>query len=143
MVDPDIIARRILSLNEAIQHLTERAPPDASHMTRDPILKAAVERWLQVSIEACIDIAYHIISEEGWTPPDSARCAFESLASHNIIDPALAGRLSNAAAMRNILVHEYVSVDLELLASTAVRGLDDLRQFGAAAAALIDDKKAT
>jgi hypothetical protein len=72
------------------------------------MLRAAVERWLQVAIEACIDIATHVLASEGWTPAGSARDAFLVLANHGKIPLELAQRLGSAAGMRNVLVHDYV-----------------------------------
>src|SRR5208283_4945652 len=100
----------------------------------DALLRAAVERWLQIAVEACIDIADHVIASEGWTPPQSARAAFAILASHGKLPVDLANRLGGAAAVRNILVHDYVSVDLTRLAAVVRDDLADLRAFGAEAA---------
>lgn len=137
MVNPDAIARRLLALNEALQHLdATSAAITPETLAGDPMLQAAVERWLQVSVEACIDIAYHVISENGWTPPDAARSAFETLATHNIIPRDLAERLTRAAGMRNILVHDYVRVDRTILAATIKSALTDLRRFAAVASGL-------
>ena len=138
MVNPDAIARRVLALNEALQHLSAKSPEiTAESLAADPLLQAAVERWLQVSVEACIDIAYHVISERGWTPPDAARSAFETLGNHGLIPRELAERLTRAAGMRNILVHDYVRVDRAILAAAVKTALTDLRAFGAVAGALI------
>jgi uncharacterized protein YutE (UPF0331/DUF86 family) len=41
--------------------------------------------------------------------------------------------------MRDILVHDYVAIDLELLARAVRDDLDDLRRFGAIAAGLLGD----
>ena len=109
-------------------------------MAADPVLRAAVERWLQVAIEACIDIAYHVIGDRGWTPPDSARDAFRTLASHGLIDAALATRLGRAAGLRNVLVHDYVAVDLDKLAAAIGRDLGDLRAFGAIAGRWVEEQ---
>lgn len=137
MVDSDVVARRLLSLNEALEQLDATGAGDAAKLAREPILRAATERWLQVAVEACIDVAYHVVADRGWTPPDTARAAFLVLATHGIIDPELAERLGAAAGLRNVLVHDYVAVDLELLARAVRQDLDDLRRFGAVAAGLI------
>jgi uncharacterized protein YutE (UPF0331/DUF86 family) len=138
MVNPDAIARRLLALNEALQHLNAKsAEITAERLATDPLLQAAVERWLQVSVEACIDIAYHVISEQGWTPPDAARSAFATLTTHGVIPNDLAERLTRAAGMRNILVHDYVRVDRAILAAAVKSALADLRAFGAIAGTLI------
>ena len=93
-----------------------------------------LERWLQVAVEACIDLAHHVISAEGWTPPVTARGAFLTLAAHGRIELALAERLGRAAALRNVLVHDYVAVDLAQLAHIVAHDLDDLRAFAQHAA---------
>ena len=139
MVDPDIIARRVLALNEALGHLAQADADDASRLAADPMRRAAAERWLQVAIEACIDVAYHVVAANEWTPPETARGAFSTLAAHGLIETDLANRLAAAAGLRNVLVHDYVSVDLERLARVVREDLDDLRRFGAAAASLLGD----
>jgi uncharacterized protein YutE (UPF0331/DUF86 family) len=138
LVDPDVIARRLLTLNETLGRL--RAVQDdvnADRLAADAMLQAAVERWLQVAIEACIDLAYHIIAERGWATPDSARGAFEGLAVQGLISADDAKRLGRAAGMRNILVHDYVRVDREILIRGIEAALTDLPAFGAMVGSLI------
>lgn len=134
MLDSDAISRRLLSLSEALGELARPEAGDAAALARDTMLRAAVERWLQVAIEACVDVATHCIAAQGWTPPGSAREAFQVLAAHGRIPLELAQRLSSAAGLRNILVHEYVAVDLTRLAGVVRNDLDDLREFARHAA---------
>lgn len=138
MTDPEVLTRRVLALNEALGHLAQSGSGDATRLSGDAMLRAATERWLQIAIEACIDVAYHLIAEQGWTPPDTARGAFLTLASHGLLDPALASRLGSAAGLRNVLVHDYAAVDLERLARVVREDLDDLRSYGAAVAKLVE-----
>jgi uncharacterized protein YutE (UPF0331/DUF86 family) len=138
VVNPDVIARRLLVLSETLRQLEERLPAiTAQQLATDALLQAAVERWLHVAIESCIDIAYHLIAEQAWTPPDTARGAFESLAAHGYLTPELAQRLGRAAGMRNILVHEYVLVDRQILAASVRSALVDLRAFAVIAGQLL------
>lgn len=139
MVDRDVVARRILALTESIDHLAGSGAGDASELAGNAMLRAATERWLHVAIETCIDIAYHVVAANDWTPPDTARAAFGTLAAHGLIDEELARRLASAAGLRNVLVHDYVSVDLERLARVVREDLDDLRLFAARAATLLAD----
>ena len=134
MVEPDVIARRLLSL---LKELERPAAADARALAGDAVLRAAVERWLQVAVEACMDVAYHVVASEGWTPPESGRAAFASLAAHGKMSLDLAARLGSAAALRNVLVHDYVSVDLERLARVVRDDLGDLRTFAQIAAGWI------
>ena len=137
MVEPDVIARRLLSLSEALKELERPAAADARALAGDAVLRAAMERWLQVAVEACMDVAYHVVASEGWTPPESGRAAFASLAAHGKMSLDLAARLGSAAALRNVLVHDYVSVDLERLARVVRDDLGDLRTFAQIAAGWI------
>lgn len=134
MIDEDVVARRLLALNEALRELERPAAADERSLAMDPLLRAAVERWIQVAIEACIDVADHVVAAEGWTPVDSAREGFARLAAHGKLEAQLAARLGSAAALRNILVHDYVSVDLARLARVVREDLGDLRAFAACAA---------
>jgi uncharacterized protein YutE (UPF0331/DUF86 family) len=128
-LDIDHIARRLLALHNALRELERPEAADPDRLTSDRVLRAAVERWLQVAIEACVDLAYERIAAEGWTPPDHARGAFLVLAGHAVISSELAVRLGSAAGLRNVLVHDYVAVDLVRIASIVAKDLGDLRTF--------------
>ncbi len=133
MVDSDAIARRLLALSECLSELARPEAGDAEALASDAVLRAAVERWLQVAVEACIDVATHLIAAEGWTPAGSARDTFLVLANHDQIPLDLAQRLGSAAGMRNILVHDYVAVDLGRIAHAVRNDLTDLQRFAALA----------
>jgi uncharacterized protein YutE (UPF0331/DUF86 family) len=134
MIDADVLARKLLVLNEALRELLRPAAGDATKLSSDAVLRAAVERWLQVALESCIDIAFRVVAAEGWTPPQSARASFLSLAAHGRLSLDLAQRLALAAALRNVLVHGYATVDVERIAKVVRDDLGDLRLFAAAAA---------
>ena len=107
MVDPDVVARRLLASNESLKELERPEAGDATALAASSMLRAAVERWLQVAIEACIDVASHVIESEGWPPPSTAREAFMILAQHARIPSELAQRLGLAVGLRHLLVHDY------------------------------------
>lgn len=136
--DSTVVARKLLHLNETLAHLESQDAATLSLAAQsggiDPLRRAAIERWLQVAIEACVDLAYHVCAASGWSPPDSARQALLSLASHGALDGALAQRLGQAVGLRNLLVHDYADVDFALLCADLPADLRDLRSFAAVAA---------
>lgn len=139
MVDAESMTRRLLSLHEAVQHLmTHARGADAVRLRTEPMLRAAVERWLQIAVEACIDLAYHVIAEHGWTPPDTARASFAVLAGQGLVPAELAERLGRVVGMRDILVHEYAAVDLDVVTAVLAHGLGDLQAFGAIIGGLLE-----
>jgi uncharacterized protein YutE (UPF0331/DUF86 family) len=134
MVNPDAVARRLLILNECLGELARPEAAEPQQLAANSLLRAAVERWLQMAIEACIDIASHVIACEGWAPPASGKDAFLILANHGRLTLDLAQRLGRAAGMRNVLVHDYLAVDLSQLAHIVEHDLGDLREFAVKAA---------
>jgi len=125
-------------MTESLRALERPEASDAERLAADPVLRAAVERWLQVAVEGAIDATQHVVAHEGWTPPTTARATFLTLAGHGVIDVALATRLGRAAALRNLLGHDYAEVDLVRLAAIVRDDLGDLRVLAKALAPWID-----
>jgi uncharacterized protein YutE (UPF0331/DUF86 family) len=71
------------------------------------------ERTLQVLIEACVGIAKHWVkAERGTAPPDAYR-GFEALSQAGIGVNLELWR--SIIGLRNALVHDYLSVDAEVI----------------------------
>lgn len=134
----DRLARRIAAMTQSLRALERPEASDASRLASDPVLRAAVERWIQVAVEGAIDATQHVAAREGWTPPTTARATFLTLAGHGVIPVELATRLGRAAALRNLLVHDYAELDLVRLATIVRDDLGDLRALARALAPWID-----
>lgn len=94
----------------------------------DPYLRDIVERNLEVAAQCCIDICHRIIALEGAQKPSSYYEAILRMGELGILSPAFARHLAPIAGLRNILIHEYLTVDWnEVYASLAK--LDDLAHF--------------
>jgi uncharacterized protein YutE (UPF0331/DUF86 family) len=89
-------------------------------------VRLATEHALQTAVQICIDVGAHLIAEHGLSTPPDYRAVFMALSSAGL-DPELAERLSNAAGMRNVIVHEYLADDD--LVWEALANLDDIRDF--------------
>jgi uncharacterized protein YutE (UPF0331/DUF86 family) len=70
-----------------------------------------VERTLHVLIEACIDIAQHIIADQRLREPESYRDTFAVLVEAGILPETDRYRFEQMAAFRNLLVHYYEKID--------------------------------
>lgn len=95
---------------------------------RDPHLEWALRYGLLEAVQIVIDISCHVVSQHNLgVPATSAQC-IEQLHRAGYLDDHLADTLSGMVGLRNILVHEYISVDPEQLYELLDR-LDDFRQF--------------
>ncbi len=93
-------------------------------------MQAIIDRRMQLSIEVCIDIATHLVAGLDLPRQERAADVFVALGKKEIITNSLAQKLSNAVGLRNILVHEYISIDYELAYSDLDEKLQDLKSFG-------------
>ena len=91
----DIIERNLKEINEILK--------ERINYRNELALKHAL---LEI-IEACFDIANHIISVLGLRRPLSYSDIFEVLKENKIINENLAKRLKEMAKFRNFLVHRY------------------------------------
>ncbi|MFN3480647.1 MAG: type VII toxin-antitoxin system HepT family RNase toxin [Thermodesulfovibrionales bacterium] len=109
-------------LSEDFQNLT--AFKKADHKTM-----SAIERDLQVAIEACVDIGKLIISEKRLRPPESMRDVCQVLYENGYIDSKTLKIFEGMVGMRNILVHRYEKIDTEVIYGVLKRHLDDFQRF--------------
>ena len=89
----------------------------------------AVKYSLLEIMEACIDIASHIISVKGFERAESYAEMFEILGKRGIISRDLAEKLADMARFRNLLVHGYARVDNARVLEIVKEELDDIEAF--------------
>ena len=84
---------------------------------------------MQIAIQAALDVASHIVSDDRLGEPESYRVLFELLARHGWVSDALVPVLREMVGFRNILVHGYGEVNLEIVRDIAENRLGDLLDF--------------
>ena len=132
MVDPDRVAGRLARLDGLVDRLERvRARDEATYLT-DVGLRLETERALQLALQITIDVGAHLVAEIGAHPPDRYRDVFRALAEAGILDAELAGRMEDAAGLRNLLVHGYAELD-DRQVRAALERIEDLRAFAVAA----------
>lgn len=139
MVDPQIIHVRLSKLASYLQALRGLLHYDRQTFAADPYIHASAERYLQLSAEAMIDLANHLLADRNVGPPHSYRQVFEWLGDEGLVDRDLAERLQDWASFRNILVHFYVELDLDIVFDTLHGNLGDVEAFAAAVALLLGE----
>lgn len=91
----------------------------------------AVLHGLQIASQALLDLASHLAAAAGRDVPDYAS-AIQAMGDLGIFSPEVCRRCRPIAGFRNVLVHEYLDVDLEVVASVLANGLVDMRAAAAA-----------
>lgn len=86
-------------------------------------------RNLQLAIQVCIDVATHVIADEGWAPPKDLAGLVEVLRAHAVVDEPSATAMKKAIGFRNVLVHEYDALDLAIVHALWQSRVPDLARF--------------
>jgi uncharacterized protein YutE (UPF0331/DUF86 family) len=129
MTDRDLIIAKAASVRAHLDRIVEKTGDGAQVFLRDPDRQDVVAFNLHLAVENCIDIAAHIISENGWGVPGSASEMFYTLEGRGMLDSQLTERMVKAVGLRNLIVHEYGRIDINRLFATVRSNLDDLTAF--------------
>lgn len=97
----------------------------------DEDAQSLAERHFQVAAQCLIDMANHIIADEGLGSPDDVEGVLSCLNRVGAIPPELYERTQGLAGFRNILVHDYLAVDHHIVYQLLGR-LDDLTDLAQA-----------
>lgn len=84
---------------------------------------------IQRACEACIDMGNFVIRRDRLGLPQSARDIFALLATGGVISADLANRLERMVGYRNIAVHDYRKLSLQVTVSILISHLDDFAAF--------------
>jgi uncharacterized protein YutE (UPF0331/DUF86 family) len=127
VTDPDLVAKKLAFIETRLRELSTLARLD--RVREDLKEERFVEHTLQLAIQAALDVASHIVSDERLGEPATNRELFDRLAAADWISRDLAAKLGDMAGFRNVLVHGYQDVDLDLVVDAAANRLGDVVAF--------------
>jgi uncharacterized protein YutE (UPF0331/DUF86 family) len=122
------IEQRLDELSERLARLEPLRDKTRIEFDQDPYLRDVVERNLEIAAQCCIDISHRIISLENARKPVDYYDAILRMGELGVIPPDFARHLAPLAGFRNILVHEYLSVDWDEVYRN-LQQLEDLERF--------------
>lgn len=129
MVDRTLFLRKLASLDEYGGQIAEFGGVSVERYQADWKVQRIVERTLQMMIETCLDIAGHIIADEGLRVPDSYADMFRILQEKGILGDELGPAMEQMARFRNLVVHQYEKLDPALVVTILDRHLTDFGRF--------------
>ena len=128
MVDRERIERRLIKLEQTIRKLKEISTYSWEEYSQNEGLKDRAERNLQLAAQSCIDLANHFIADFGFRVPLTYAESFVVLREEGIISPDLAEAMQKITGFRNILVHDYLEIDQQIVYATLSK-LQDFQEF--------------
>lgn len=129
LVESDVIRRRLRLMEESLQYLQLLSDRSADDLRTAPLERAAGERLIQVVVDLAVDINSHLVVAGGAPAPETGRDSFPAAATVGALADDLAERLAPSAGMRNLLVHRYADIRLDLLAAGVAATLEDYPEY--------------
>jgi uncharacterized protein YutE (UPF0331/DUF86 family) len=114
-LEKSLIATKLSKLRGYQRFLKELQATSIEDFISDFKTRGAVERYLQVSIERIVDIGNEIISSLQLQRPERYGDIPYILAEAKIIPKIFAEKIALMIGFRNLLVHDYASINLNLV----------------------------
>lgn len=126
MVKPEVIRKRLQKLDEYLTILRGLQRYDLETFLQDPERYGSAERFLQLAIETLMDVGNHVIAELQLGTVDHYRDIPALLAERDYLDETLKKKWIRMIGFRNILVHDYLDVDRQIVYQVLHEDLENL-----------------
>lgn len=131
MVDRKVVIARLSDLADRVARARAHAKPSADELASDRDALDLVSFNLMLAVQACADIASHVIADQGWLPARTLADAFARLAERGVIDPKTQAALTRAVGLRNVVAQGYAGIDPSSVHRAVTEGVADLDSFAA------------
>lgn len=129
LVDKLLIGRKITQLDTYLNQIKEFSQISVAAYKNNWKTQRIVERTMQMLIETCIDIANHIISDEGMRAPTGYSDTFAVLMENRVIGRGLFKIMEKMTKFRNVIVHQYEKIDHAIVVSILHKNLNDFERY--------------
>jgi uncharacterized protein YutE (UPF0331/DUF86 family) len=130
VTDAELVAKKLAFIETCLRELETLADP--SRIGSDVRERRFVEHTLQIAIQAALDVASHIVSDERLGEPRTNREIFDRLVEAGWLTADHGDELRRMVGFRNILVHGYTDVDPAIVRDVVEHHTGDLVAFVAA-----------
>ena len=124
----DIILNKIAVVERCLSRINIEFNEAGQNFENDYTRQDSVVLNIERAIQACIDVGAHIISDKKLGLPQNSREVFKILGENGIISDDLRARLERMVGFRNIAVHDYQKINIDIIVSivkTNLRDFDD------------------
>ena len=131
-VDKELLQRHLKQLREAVVILQDLGKTQREEFTTDFHIYGLAERYLQIAIEACLQVCGILVASLGLRRPEGYHELLSIVAAQHIIPQALAYRLEVLTNLRDGLVHDAGALNRDFLYDHIQQRLEDFEAFAAA-----------
>lgn len=128
MVD-DVALNKAASIERAVKRVREEHAGDDANLLANQTRQDAIILNLQRACESSIDAAMHLVRIHKLGIPQESRDAFELLEKAGRLDASLSDRMKRMVGFRNVAVHDYQRLNLDIVRSIVRERLEDFIEF--------------
>ena len=125
----DVILNKAASIERCLQRIQDEYAGNEHNLIANQTKQDAIVLNLQRACETTIDLAMYVVSQRKLGVPQDSRDAFALLQIAGILPEDLAARMQRMVGFRNVAIHEYTRLNLEIVQAIITKQLDDFRTF--------------
>lgn len=124
-----LIFEKLDTVVRCLDRIRDKTPKSLADLNASIDNQDIIVLNLERAIQACVDVATHVVAYTNLPVPTTMGESFEKLAAVNVISVQTAQRMKKSVGLRNILVHEYKKVDWSILWEVITNHMDDFYAF--------------
>ena len=124
-----VIENKISAVKKYLTILQRYEKYTQEEIEHDVDIKGALERYLYLAVQATIDLAEAIIAYKRYRKPTTMREGFVILQEEQVITPVLVKKMVQMTGFRNIITHDYETVDFRIVYDILHEGVNDIQKF--------------
>lgn len=127
-MDTEVIIEKVNVIKRCLSRIEDITGGDPNALNEINAQDAYVLN-LQRAIQATIDLANVVIKHYQWSLASTYRETFETLHEKKVISTRVSGQMQQMCGFRNIAVHDYRKIDIEILKSILTNDLHDIEKY--------------
>jgi len=125
----DVLVNKLSTITRCLKRIREVYAEAGDNFTHDYTRQDSVILNLQRACEASIDIANYLNKKKQLGIPQSSRDSFQLLSFSGTISPSVATNLKKMIGLRNIAVHDYQELNIDIVVAVVNKHLVDFELF--------------
>lgn len=125
----DVILNKVAAIERCLKRIAEEYADNSKNLRDNYTKQDSIILNLERSAEASIDIAMRLVKKFKLGLPQESREAFAKLKEAKLLPAGLAKRLESMVGFRNVAIHDYQSLNLDIVESILKKHLGDFREW--------------
>jgi uncharacterized protein YutE (UPF0331/DUF86 family) len=125
----DVLLNKASSIERCLKRINEEFFGHEDELESNFTRQDAIILNLQRACEAVIDAAMHLVRVNRLGIPQQSRDAFSMLAEAGLLDDELASKMQSMVGFRNVAVHDYRKLSLDIVRAILENHLNDFRDY--------------